>query len=156
MGLEGIAQLTNLLYPLLSPYSATQVEPTDDRLGQIFRTFHRLHLPRAKLASTVSAKTTRLEAQETFSFKILSRYILPALGDGFKIRSTSKLWTDGPILNFLPEGKLALTTVSSPWPRLLVRLTFIGALPVGLSILFGQKDVFVRKWMKWARKALRL
>ncbi|KAH8659806.1 hypothetical protein BX600DRAFT_466782 [Xylariales sp. PMI_506] len=96
LAIEGVVHLANLLNGMINGESSLSSLP------HVLAEYQNLHLPRAQTVLGVSSNLTRLEAQETFTLKILSRYIMPLAPDRLKNWAYGKFARGGPVLNFLP------------------------------------------------------
>ncbi|KAL4746956.1 hypothetical protein BDW72DRAFT_206909 [Aspergillus terricola var. indicus] len=95
---EGIGRFMNALVPLLG-HSPT---PSLEQLTKLFNDFEASQKPRANTVVNISGQVTRYEAQDTWLYKLASRYIVPLVSDCAKARFYGDFANEGPWLQYLP------------------------------------------------------
>ncbi|KAI9375099.1 hypothetical protein BJX61DRAFT_550158 [Aspergillus egyptiacus] len=135
LAIEDAAQLSNLLYEMLSKKPNTK--PTGEEIHTLLETFQRTHLRRATHVSMMSALMARLQARQGLLLTVLVRYV-PLLFPNLPAELVSAVVHDSPFLKFLPlparEGK--------GWP------TVARAKACGVAMIISLAVVLVSMWLR--------
>lgn len=148
--IEGIVQLANLIYPILSPTSSIKSTVSRSEWEKIFLTYRERHLPRAKSFYELSAFAARVDAQEGASYEFISRCIIPYLGDSIRFYQLCGLLDNAPTMIFIRNGAgrriddLAVTWHRKTW---ITCLGVMGVASFGLLLLISQRASIVKTWV---------
>lgn len=101
--MEGIAHLTNRLYPILSPDSASKSKLTDEKCADIFEGYRQQHMVRLSDISTLAAQTIRYETWAAWYHSLIAKYVMPWFSNTLRLMLFKPVIHGAPTFHFIPK-----------------------------------------------------
>jgi hypothetical protein len=131
--------LSNRLHKLLA--GNPNAHPSTAELVALFQDFEAVQRPRAESVLNLSAKVTRLEAQDGMIMKLVSLYVLPRVSDGMKAGIFSGIASTYPDVEYLPlkpmQRKKKSAKSGMPFAGLLTAAAAVGMAGLFLQSQYG-------------------
>lgn len=99
--IEGVCHFVNTLVPVLR--QSPNHTPTTAELKHVFDTYEEKYRPRCVLCGTISGSITRLEAMETWYWRLV-RLIRPYIPASLQAYVLVNFLSGAPSLDFLPPA----------------------------------------------------